>query len=94
MGTQWNEILSEGTFICIRGHGELLDGRLCRPDSEQRPLNSNFTTVAIVKLSCHNFTQIANFTIFFVSSISHRPTDSSLLKEFSKKISFEDFHNF
>ena len=29
------------------------------------PLVSNFTTVAIVKLCCHNFTQIANFMIFF-----------------------------
>ena len=26
--------------------------------------------------------------------ISYRPTDLSLLKEFSKKISFKDFHNF
>ena len=25
--------------------------------------------------------------------ISYRPTDLSLLKEFSKNISFEDFHN-
>ena len=58
-----------------RGYRELLDGRLCRPDSEQRPLVSNFTTVAIVKLCCHNFTQIANFIIFFVSTISYRPTD-------------------
>ena len=49
-----------------RGHRELLDGRLCRPYSEQRPLVSNFTTVAIVKLCCHNFTQIANFMIFFL----------------------------
>ena len=31
---------------------------------------------------------------FGVSSISYRPTDLSLLKEFLKKISFEDFHNF
>jgi hypothetical protein len=36
----------------------------------------------------------ANFSIFFVHGISYRPTDLSLLKEFSKKISFEDFHNF
>ena len=72
----------------MRGHRELLDGRLCRPDSEQRPLVRNFTTVAIVKLCCHNFTQIANFMIFFVSAISYRPTDLSLLKEFSKNVSF------
>ena len=71
-----------------RGYREALDGRLCRPDSEQRPLVSNFTTVAIVKLCCHNFTQIANFMIFFVSTISYRPTDLSLLKEFSKNVSF------
>ena len=74
--------------IVNHGHRELLDGRLCRPDSEQRPLVSNFTTVAIVKLCCHNFTQIANFMIFFVSTISYRPTDLSLLKEFSKNVSF------
>jgi hypothetical protein len=70
------------------GHRELVDGRLCRPDSEQRPLVSNFTTVAIVELCCHNFTQIANFMIFFVSTISYRRTDLSLLKEFSKNVSF------
>ena len=41
-----------GEFECTldHGHRELLDGRLCRADSEQRPLVSNFTTVAIVKL--------------------------------------------
>ena len=72
----------------IRGYREALDGRLCRPDSEGRPLISNLTTVAIVKLCCHNFTQIANFVIFFVSSISYRPTDLSLLKEFSKNVTF------
>ena len=66
----------------------ILDGRLCRPDSEERPLVSNFSTMAIVKLCCHNFTQIANFVIFFVSSISYRPTDLSLLKEFSKNVTF------
>ena len=71
-----------------RGYREALDGRLCRPDSEGRPLISNLTTVAIVKLCCHNFTQIANFMIFFVSTISYRPTDLSLLKEFSKNVSF------
>ena len=32
--------------------------------------------------------------IFFVHGISYRPSDLSLLKDFSKKISFEDFHNF
>ena len=49
-----------------RGYRELLDGRLCRPDSEERPLVSNFTTVAIVKLCCHNFSQSAHIMIFFV----------------------------
>ena len=72
----------------MRGHRELLDGSLCRPDSEQRPLVSNFTTEAIVTLCCHNFTQITNFMIFFVSTISYRPTDLSLLKEFPKNVSF------
>ena len=75
-----------------RGHRELLDGRLCRPDSEQRPLLSNFTTVAMVKLCCHNFTQIANFMIFFVSTISYRPTDLSLLIEFSKNVILKILH--
>ena len=32
--------------------------------------------------------------IFFVHGISYRPTDLSSFKEFSKKISFKDFHNF
>ena len=73
-----------------RGYREVLDGRLCRPDSEQRPLVSNFSTMAIVKLCCHNFTQIANLMIFFVSTISYRPTDLSLLKEFSKNVSFSN----
>ena len=82
---------NENTFFLdmnIRGHRELLDGRLCWPDSEQRPLVGNFTTVGIVKLCCHKFTQIANFMIYFVSTISYRPTDLSLLKEFSKNVSF------
>ena len=48
-------------------------------------------TMTIVKSCWHNFTQSAYFKCFFVSSISYRPTDLSLLKEFSKKISFEDF---
>ena len=45
---------------------------------------------------CHNgfLHKSANFWNFFVHGISYRPTDLSLLKEFSKKISFEDFHNF
>ena len=36
----------------------------------------------------------ANFRTFFVSGISYRPTDLSLLKGFSKKFSFEDFQKF
>ena len=52
------------SFISNRGYRELLHGRLCRPDSEERPLVSNFTNVAIVKLCCHNFTHIANVMIF------------------------------
>ena len=58
--------------------------------SQGRPLISNFTTMAIVKLCCHNFTQSAYFMIFFASSISYRPTDLSLLKEFSKNFSFSN----
>ena len=72
--------------IFTRGLRELLDGRLCRPDSKQRPLVSNFTNVAVVKLGCHNFTKIANFMIFFVSTILFRPTDLSLLNKFSKNV--------
>ena len=86
--------LSKSKGQIIRGHRELLDRRLCMPDSEQRPLVRNFTTVAIVKLCCHNFTQIANFMILFVSTISYRPTDLSLLKEFSKNVSFRKFYIF
>ena len=36
----------------------------------------------------------ANFRTFFVSGISYRPTDLSLLEGFSKKFSFEDFKKF
>ena len=54
-------------LIC--GHWELLDGRLCRPDSEQWPWTSNLCTMTIVKSCWHNFTQSAYFMIFFVSSI-------------------------
>ena len=68
-----------------RGHQELLDGRLCRPNSEQWPWTSNLCTMTIVKLCWHNFTQSAYFMIFFVSSISYRPTDLSLLKIFFQK---------
>ena len=35
------------------------------------PLISNFTTMTIIKLCCHNFMQSAYFMIFFVSSISN-----------------------
>ena len=38
------------------------------------------TTMAVVKLCCHNLSQTAYIMIFFVSSISYRPTDSPLLK--------------
>ena len=58
--------------------------------SQQRPLISNFTTMTIVILCCHKFTQSAYIMIFFESSISHRPTDLSLLKEFSKNVSFSN----
>ena len=45
-------------------------------------------TMTIEKSYWHNFTQSAYFMIFCVSSISYRPTDLSLLEEFSKKVSF------
>ena len=46
-------------------------------------------TMTIFKLCRHNLTQSTYFMIFFVSSISYRPTtDLSLLKEFSKNVSF------
>ena len=54
------------------------------------PLISNFTTMAIVKLCCHNFSQSAYIMILFVSSISYRPPDLSLLKEFPKNVSFSN----
>ena len=62
--------------------------------SQQRPLISNLCTMTIVKLCCHNFTLSAYFMIFSVSSISYRPTDLSLLKEFSKNVSFWKFYIF
>ena len=46
--------------------------------------------MTIVKSCWHNFTQSAYFIIFFVSSISYRHTDLSLLKEFSKIVSFSN----
>ena len=46
--------------------------------------------MTIVKSCRHNFTQCAYFMIFFVSSISYRPTDLSLLNEFSKNVSFSN----
>ena len=75
----WYEWKNLGKMVCylLRGHRECLDGRLCRPDSEQWPLTSNLCTMTIVKLCWHNFTQSAYD--FFVSSISYRPTDLSLL---------------
>ena len=69
-----------------RGHRELLDGRLRRADSEQRPLVSNITTVAIVKFP--QFHTNCKFYGFFVSTISYKPTDLSLLKEFYKKVDY------
>ena len=36
----------------------------------------------------------ANFRTLFVSGISYRPTDLSLLKGVSKDFSFEDFQKF
>ena len=47
-------------------------------------------TMTIVKLCWHNFTQSAYFMIFSVSSISYRPIGLSLLKEFSKNVSFSN----
>ena len=70
----------------IRGHRELLDGRLCRPDFEQWPWTSKIM-LAQVHTKCI-------FHVFFVSSISYRPTDLSLLKEFSKNVSFWKFYIF
>ena len=55
--------------------------------SKQRSLISNFTTMTIVKLCCHNFTQSTYFMIFSAPSIFYRPTDLSLLKEFFKNVS-------
>ena len=72
-----------------RGHRELLEGRLCMPDSEQRPFVSNFTTVAkYIKIVLPQLHPNCKFYDFFVSSISYRPTDLPSLKEFSKNVSF------
>ena len=77
-----------------RGHRELLDRRLCRLDSAQWPWTSNLCAMTIVKLCWHNLTQSAYFTIVCVSSISYRPTDLSLIKEFSNNVSFWKFYIF
>ena len=53
----------------------------------------SFGLVILVNFSYANSTSSANFRTSFVHGISHRPTDLSLLIEFSKQISFEDFHN-
>ena len=50
--------------ISSRGHRELLNRRLCRPDFEQWPWTSNLFTMTIVKLYWHNFTQSTYFVIF------------------------------
>ena len=50
--------------------------------------------MTIVKSYWHNFTQSAYFITLFVSFISYGPTDLSLLNEFLKNFSFEDFQNF
>jgi hypothetical protein len=47
-----------------------------------------------LELWWHNFTQNAYFMTFFVSSISYRPTDLPLLKEFSKNISLKKLYIF
>ena len=78
------------SFISNRGYRELLHGRLCRPDSKVRPLVCNFTNVAnsyskIVLPQLHPYCKCYDF---FVSTISYRPTDLSLLKEFSKNVNF------
>ena len=62
--------------------------------SQQRVMINNFITMTIVKLCCHNVTQSAHFMIFSVSSISYRPTELSLLKEFSKNVNFWKFYIF
>ena len=51
------------------GHWELLDGRLCRPDSKQWPWTSNLCTMTIVKLCWHNFTQKVHILWFLVFQI-------------------------
>ena len=53
-----------------------------------------FSTVVLIESSCADSTISANLLPFFVSDISFRPTELSLLKEFSKLSSFEDFQNF
>ena len=55
-------------------------------------ISYNFSKSAIlitdVQSCWYNFTPNAYFMTFFVSTISYRPIDLSLLKEFSKSDSF------
>ena len=69
-----------------RGNREFLDRRLCRPYFEQWPRTRNdYSKIIRAQL----LTKCIYFKIFFVSSIfSYRPRDLSLLKEFSKNVSF------
>ena len=73
----------------LRGHRELMDGRLCRPDSEQWPWTSNLCIVNNSKIILAQLHTKCIFHAFFC----YRPTDLSLLKEFSKYVSFSNSYN-
>ena len=49
-----------------RGHRELLDGRLCRPDSEQWSWTSNSCTMTVVKLCWQNKVHISLYFLCLV----------------------------
>ena len=57
----------------------------------QSPNGGHELAIYVVKLCRHNFTQSAYFMIFLCVSISYRPTDLSLSKEFSKNVKVRSF---
>ena len=78
-------------------HRELLDGRLCRPDSKQWPWTSIIYVLWLPtygKIMLAQLPTKCKFKIFCVSTICYRPTDISLLKEFSKNVSFWEIYTF
>ena len=77
---------SQAQQVSNLNHGPLLLNRsVCLPLFAMWPSFGYFNTVIYVNFGFAKSTTSANFRNFFVHGISYRPTDLSLLKEFSKK---------